>query len=54
LEINIIVRRPETVGQRALQRREQKLHQRPGGAEDTENLRRLLRIAADEVNDELR
>jgi hypothetical protein len=37
-----------------LKRREQKLHQRPGGAEHAENLCRLLRVAANEIHHELR
>jgi hypothetical protein len=44
----------ERVGQCALERREHELHERPGGAEQAEDLRRFLGVAAHEINDEFR
>ena len=47
-------RRPKLSDKRPLQRREQELHQRPGRAEEPENLRGLAGIAADKIHHEFR
>ena len=44
----------EAVGQRAEQRREQELHQRPGGAEQAEHFGRARRVATHEAENEAR
>ena len=43
----------EAVRQRALHRREHELHQRPGGAEQAEDLRRARGVAAEEIDHQL-
>ena len=44
----------EAIRQRAVDRREQELHQRPGGAEQAEIVGAADRVAADEIEHELR
>ena len=44
---------PEAIRQRAEHRREHELHQRPGGAEQAEDARRVRRVVVDEALDQL-